>query len=120
MYVLEQGKGWHRAAPGRVLGGTLITWPSGGQAFVAQPLLHCPLALWGQAAGLSSAAHLRRMFGTGSLATCWSVVPRTGVCAQLVLDGLGCHKESVGCLLCGNGSGEWAEGSEQDRCRPGL
>lgn len=38
------------------------------------------------------------------------MVPRTGVCAQLGLDGLGCSKETVGCLLSGNGSDKWIEG----------
>lgn len=45
MYMLEQGKGWHRAAPGRVLGGTLIIRPSGSGLCGSVPLAlsTCPL-----------------------------------------------------------------------------
>lgn len=44
------------------------------------------------------------------VAPCWSEVPKTRVCVQSVLDGLGCHKKSVGYFLSENGSGEWTEG----------
>lgn len=52
------------------------------------------------------------MFGTG-LAACRASLAsgaRTVVCAQPVLDGLGCHSEAVGWLLSGNDSGSGLRG----------
>lgn len=102
-------QGWHGQGTGW---GPWLTSLSGVGPCGSAPLrlLTCRLG----AACLVQALQppLRHVLGTG-LAACRASVARgarTVVCAQSVLDGLGCHNEAVGYLLSGNESGSGLRG----------